>query len=160
MTMTGAATSVAPVRKSITVKASVERAFQVYTAELDSWWPRSHHLGTSPLATVMMEGRVNGRCYGVSVDGVETDWGRVLEWDPPHRLVMAWQITPQWTPESDLEKSSVVEVRFTAVEDGHTRVDLEHRDFHKHGAGGDSMRKAVDAPNGWDLLLGLFTQRV
>jgi uncharacterized protein YndB with AHSA1/START domain len=80
--------------------------------------------------------------------------------DPPRRFVFAWQITPQWGFEPDLEKSSEVEVRFTPLPDGTTRVDLEHRHFERHGAGGALMRAGVNEPNGWMDLLTLYATRL
>lgn len=151
--------SVAPVRKTITVQASVERAFRVFTEGIDAWWPRSHHIGKSPMKEAIVEGRAGGRCYSRQIDGTDCDWGTVLAWDPPHRFVMAWQVTPAWGYEPDTARSSEVEVRFTAVAEGMTRVDLEHRHFERHGAGADSMRNAVDAPNGWEGLLNLYRRQ-
>ena len=145
----------APVRKSITVKASVEHAFQVFTEGFDTWWPRGHHIGTPPLKKAIIEGRVGGRCYSEQIDGTECPWGSVLAWEPPRRFVMAWQITPAWKFEPDIEKTSEVEVRFTPETDGSTRVDLEHRNFERmEMPGGESMRNQVDG--GWPALLELF----
>jgi uncharacterized protein YndB with AHSA1/START domain len=148
----------AAVRKTITVKASLERAFEVFTAGFDTWWPRSHHIGRTPMRSAVMEGRIGGRCYTTHEDGTECDWGRVLAWDPPHRLVLAWQIDGKWQFEPDPAKSSEVEVRFTPETDGRTRVDLEHRHLSRHGADADSIRTSVDSPNGWTGLLQLFAQ--
>jgi len=153
-------TSVAPVRKSVTVKAGAERAFEVFTQGIDTWWPRSHHIGKSPMKKAVIEGRVGGRCYSEQVDGTDCDWGEVLEWEPPRRFVMAWKITHQWGYEPDVKKASEVEVRFTPLEDGSTRVDLEHRHFERHGAGGATMRTAVDSAGGWNDLLQLFVAQV
>ena len=75
----------APVRKTITVRASQQRAFDVFFGEFDRWWPRSHHIGTSPMKKAIIEGRAGGRCYTEQVDGTECDWGTVLVWDPPRR---------------------------------------------------------------------------
>jgi uncharacterized protein YndB with AHSA1/START domain len=149
----------APVRKSIAVKASVEHAFQVFTDGFDTWWPRSHHIGKSPMKKAILEAKAGGRCYSEQVDGNESDWGTILVWEPPHRFVMAWQITDQWQFEPDLTKASEVEVRFTPQPDGSTRVDLEHRHFHRHAAGANAVRTAVDSPNGWGGLLELFATR-
>jgi uncharacterized protein YndB with AHSA1/START domain len=149
-----------PVQLSITVKASVERAFRVFTAEYDTWWPRTHHIGKSPMKKALIEGREGGRCYTEQEDGTECDWGTVLVWDPPHRFVMAWQITHEWGFEADLAKSSEVEVRFSPEPGGYTRVDLEHRYFERQGAGGKTMREAVSAPNGWSGLFKLYQARV
>src|SRR5262249_51164977 len=115
-----------PVRKSITVKASLERAFEVFTAGFDTWWPRSHHIGNAPMKRAIIEGFAGGRCYSEQTDGTECPWGQILVWDPPHRFVMAWQINLQWKYEPDLAKSREVEVRFTPEPGGLTRVDLEH----------------------------------
>ncbi len=149
-----------PVRLSITVNATVEDAFNIYTAEFDSWWPRTHHIGKSPMKRAIIEGRTGGRCYSEQVDRTECPWGTILVWEPPRRFVMAWQITHQWGYEPDLEKASEVEVRFTAESAGVTRLDLEHRYFSRHGEGGDAMRTAVSAPNGWSGLLQLYADRV
>jgi uncharacterized protein YndB with AHSA1/START domain len=148
-----------PVQKSITVKARPERAFEIFTREVDTWWPRSHHIGKSPMRRVAIEERAGGRCYTEQEDGTECDWGSVLVWEPPRRFIMAWQITHQWGYEPSLERSSEVEVTFTPAADGGTRVVLVHRFFARHGGGGDAMRVAVDAPNGWTGLLTLFAER-
>lgn len=152
--------TIEPVRRSITVKASVERAFRVFTAEYDTWWPRSHHIGKSPMKKAIIEGRSRGRCYTEQEDGTECDWGTVLVWEPPHRFVMAWQITHEWGYEPDLSKSSEVEIRFISEPGGFTRVDLEHRHFERHGEGGATMRKAVDSSGGWGELMELFAAKV
>jgi uncharacterized protein YndB with AHSA1/START domain len=149
-----------PVRKSITVKASVERAFRVFTEEYDTWWPRSHHIGKSPMKKAIIEGHVGGRCYTEQVDGTECDWGTVLVWEPPQRFVMAWQITHQWGYEPDLSKASEVEIRFIPVAEGSTRVELEHRNLERHGEGAESMRTSVDSPGGWSDLLKMFAMVV
>jgi uncharacterized protein YndB with AHSA1/START domain len=150
-----------PVQKSITVKASPERAFQVFTDEIDTWWPRTHHIGKAPMKKALIEGRLGGRCYTEQTDGTECDWGQVLVWEPPARFVMAWQIDyAGWRYEPDLAKSSEVEVRFTPESDGTTRVDVEHRHFNRHGETGAGMRFAVGAPNGWSGILQLFAARV
>jgi uncharacterized protein YndB with AHSA1/START domain len=148
-----------PVRKTVTVKASPERAFEVFTDEYDSWWPRTHHIGKSPMTRAILEGRAGGRCYTEHVDGSECDWGKVLVWEPPHRLVLTWQIHGDWTYEPEPSQSSEVEVRFTPEAGGLTRVDLEHRHIERHGASAAALRTAVDSPNGWTGLLQMFVQR-
>lgn len=148
-----------PVRKSVTVRTDAARAFRVFTEDLDSWWPRTHHIGKAPMKKAILEGKAGGRCYSEQSDGTECDWGRVLVWEPPRRLVIAWQVTPAWVYEPDLAKSSEVEVRFSSEPDGSTRVDLEHRYINRHGAGAEAMRTAVDSPNGWMGLLRLYTAR-
>ncbi|PYR35931.1 MAG: ATPase [Acidobacteria bacterium] len=101
MTVTDTDRTVDAVRKTITVQTSPQRAFHVFTAEYDSWWPRSHHIGKSPMKRAIIEGRAGGRCYTEQEDGTDCDWGSVLVWDPPHRLVIAWQIDGKWQFEPD-----------------------------------------------------------
>jgi uncharacterized protein YndB with AHSA1/START domain len=144
------------VQKTITVEASLERAFDVFTAGIDSWWPRTHHIGKSPMAKCVIEGHAGGRCYSRQEDGTDCVWGQVVAWEPPQRMVMAWMITHKWGFEPDLAKASEVEVRFTALGGGRTRVDLEHRGFERMGPDGDAMRTAVGSPGGWGTLLELF----
>jgi len=148
------------VRKTITVHASPERAFRVFTEEYDTWWPRSHHIGKSPMKKAIIEGRVGGRCYTEQEDGTDCDWGSVLVWDPPNRLVIAWQIDARWQFEPDLAKSSEVDVRFTAEPGGATRVDLEHRHLERHGLDAPAIRTAIDSPKGWGALLQMYADRV
>ena len=158
MTVT-TAESAAAVRRSVTVKTSVDRAFHVFTAEFDSWWPRSHHIGKSPMTKAIIEPFVGGRCYSEQADGTECPWGQVTAWEPPRRFMFAWQITHEWGFEPDLSKASEVEILFSAEPDGSTRVDLEHRYFERHSAGAPAMKTAVESPNGWGGLLALFVAR-
>jgi uncharacterized protein YndB with AHSA1/START domain len=151
---------IAAVEKSVMVKASVERAFQVFTEDFNGWWPKSHHIGSSPMKKAILEGWVGGRCYSEQEDGTDCRWGSVLAWEPPHRFVMAWQITPTWKYEPDLAKASEVEVRFTPMGEGMTRVDVKHWNFERHGEGGGTMRGQVDSSGGWGTLLQLYGDRV
>ena len=146
---------VEPVRKSIRVRASAERAFRVFAAEMDSWWPKTHHIGSSPMKGIVVEGRPGGAIYTDQEDGTQCPWGTVLAWEPPHRFVMAWQVNPDWRYEPELARCSEVEVRFT-VDDGTTLVELEHRDLQRHGGDYVTMREKVNAEGGWGGLLALF----
>jgi uncharacterized protein YndB with AHSA1/START domain len=148
---------IAPVRKSVTVKATIEHAFRVFTDGIDTWWLRTHHIGKSPMKKVILEGRPGGRCYTEQIDETECNWGSVLVWEPPSRLVIAWQVTPDWQFDPDRIKASEVEVRFTDLRDGSTRVDLEHRCFERHGVGSAQMRDAVDQPGGWSGLIEAYS---
>jgi uncharacterized protein YndB with AHSA1/START domain len=149
-----------PVRKTVTVKASPERAFEVFTEGFDTWWPREHHIGKSPMEKAIIECRLGGRLYSRQVDGTDCPWGSITAWEPPQRFVFAWQITAAWQFEADMSKTSEVEVRFTAEGDGATRVDLEHRNFDRMGEGSEAMRKGVDGEMGWGGLLMMFKTRV
>ncbi len=153
-------TVIEPVRHTITVPVDVDTAFRVFVEDMGDWWPREHHIGPEPRATTRIEQSVGGEVVEVGPDGSECRMGTVLAWEPPVRLVVAWQITPQFTPEPDLARSSEYEVRFTAVDERTTTVDLEHRNFERHGEGGEGLRGAVVGPEGWPYVLHGYASHV
>jgi len=148
--------SVEAVRKQVLVSASAERAFRVFTAEIDRWWPRAHHIGTSPLKRAVLEPRAGGRWYALCEDGSECDTGKVLTWDPPRRLVLGWQITAQW--KFDPSFLTEVEVTFTPNGPKKTLVQLEHRNLERFGLEAAELRKAIDSPEGWGMLLAKYAE--
>ena len=151
--MTQQATDTA-VRHAITVDAPIDRAFAVFTEQ--AYVNPDHHLRDVDMERTVLEPRVGGRWYERSVDGGECDWGRVLVYEPPHRIVLTWQITPDFAPEPDPAKASEVDVRFVAEDEQRTRVELEHRALERHGEGWEKMRAAVDSPGGWPGELQRF----
>lgn len=152
--MSNPAEQIEPVRVTVSVALSQERAFDFYTRSFDAWWPREAHIGKSPMRTAHMEPRAGGRLYELGTDGSETDWGRVLVWERPDRLVFSWQISSQFQFDPHPGHGSEVEVRFFSEGPKQTRVELVHRHFERHGAGGKTLREANDA--GWTLMLGSF----
>jgi uncharacterized protein YndB with AHSA1/START domain len=146
------------VRRSITVDASPERAFEVFTTGFGSWWPlETHHIGATMATEGIIEPHAGGRWFERDADGDECEWGSVIAFEPPHRVVLGWHLTPEWKYDADPEKATEVEVTFTPAEGG-TLVELEHRGFEKHGATGTNMRDAVAAPGGWADLLELYAK--
>ncbi len=149
--------SPAPVRKSIAVNATPERAFAVFTANMGRWWLRTHTINAAPMADVVIEPRVGGRWYERGEDGSQCEWGKVLAWEPPHRVLLAWQINGEWKYDAAL----VTEVEVNFIPDGSgTRVELEHRHLERMGAAAEAARQAVDSPGGWSGLLQAFSQAV
>lgn len=144
------------VREAIVVEAPIDRAFKVFTEEMDRWWPPEHHILETELAEMVFEPRVGGHLYDRGVDGSECRWSRVLAYEPPHRLVFSWDIGLDWQLQSDPARTSEVEVRFIAQGDTRTRVELEHRNLERHGAGWEKMREAVGSPGGWRRGLEAF----
>jgi uncharacterized protein YndB with AHSA1/START domain len=148
------------VRREVTVQASPERAFAVFTERFDSWWPRSHKIGAADMAEAIVEPRAGGRWYERDADGSECDWGEVLAWEPPHRLVLSWHISSDWSYDPDPAHASEIEVTFTAEGDA-TRVQIVHHHFERHAAGGDEMRATVgNDAGGWGGLLKLYSEAV
>jgi uncharacterized protein YndB with AHSA1/START domain len=145
-------------RASVIVGAPVERAFSVFTDGIDTWWSREHTIGEAELKEMVLEPKVGGRAYGIGVDGSESDWGRVLAFDRPNRVVVSWDINLQWKHELDPARASEFEVRFIPEGPDRTRVELEHRHLERHGEGWESMRDAVGSPDGWQGGLELFAK--
>lgn len=144
----------APVRRSLIVKADPQRSFAAFTANMASWWPPTHTIGGSQKPEVVLEGRVGGRWYERSPEGAECEWGKVLVWDPPGRLVLAWQINGLWKYDPTL--ISEVEILFTALASGETRVDLEHRNLERFGEHAQRVHDAVGAERGWLGILKTY----
>lgn len=142
------------VRRSVTVEVDRERAFAVFTEGMGSWWIRSHHIGAADMETAVIEPRAGGRWYERGVDGTECEWGHVVVWDPPARVVLAWQIDAQWRYDPSLVTE--VEVAFTDVGPSRTRVDLVHRHLDRMGDAAAQIRAVFESDGGWSGLLGSF----
>jgi len=150
----------APVIRSVTVAASQQRAFAVFTEQFGSWWPREYSIGEADMADFVLEPRVGGRWYEVGVDGSECDTGRVTAFEPPERLTLAWQINGSWQFDPDPDHASEVEVRFIAEGPASTRVEIEHRHFERHGDEAPAVRGGVDDAQGWTYVLDLYAKAV
>lgn len=146
----------APVRSSVHVNAPPERAFEIFTSGIGRWWPKTHTIGSVELDRPVIEPRSGGRWYQLAIDGSECDIGKVAAWEPPARLLLIWQLTPEFSYDPDLVTE--VEILFTPEGDG-TRVDLEHRDLERMGDKADAMRETVSGPGGWPALLQLFADQ-
>jgi uncharacterized protein YndB with AHSA1/START domain len=146
------------VRKSIVVEAPIERAFSVFTEDFGSFKPPEHNILGVDLAETVFEPREGGHVYDRAVDGSDCRWARVLAYEPPNRVVISWDISPQWQIETDLEKTSEVEVRFVSEAPDRTRVELEHRNLERHGEGWDGIRDAVGSEGGWPLYLRRYAE--
>jgi uncharacterized protein YndB with AHSA1/START domain len=143
------------VRQTVTVAVPPEHAFAVFTERFASWWPiETHTIGGQPAVAVVVEPRAGGRWYERAADGSECDWGRVLAWEPPHRLLLSWEISADWHAAPGL--LTEVEIRFHAEDGDRTRVELEHRGLEAYGEKAGEMRDTFDSPGGWRGLLERF----
>jgi uncharacterized protein YndB with AHSA1/START domain len=148
-----------PITGTVTVATPIEQAFAVFTGSIDAWWPHQFHIGQADVAEVVLEPRVGGRWYERGVDDSECDWGRVLVWEPPHRIVFTWQINGNWQFDPDPARASEIEAVFTADGPEQTTVALEHRYFERID-GGQTIRDAIQGGNSWKLLLESFATTV
>lgn len=144
------------VTKQVTVAASTQHAFEVFTSHFGEFKPAEHNLLETPIAETAFEPFVGGHIYDLGVNGSRCDWARVLVFEPPHRVVFSWDIGPQWQIEDDAENTSEVEVRFIADGPGRTRVELEHRNLDRHGPGWDNVRRGIAGEAGWPLYLSRY----
>ena len=142
-----------PVRRSVGVDCPVEEAWEVFTTGIYTWWPTDRHsLFGEDVRDVVFEGQAGGQVYEVGPDGARQPWADVLVWEPPRRLVLAWNTGASRGDPTE------VEVRLTAYEDGSgTRVDLEHRGWERW-EDGETARGNYDT--GWELVLGRFAEKV
>ena len=141
------------VNTSVVVEAPIERAFKVFTEDFGSFKPPDHNMLGVEIAETVFEPRVGGSLYDRGVDGSVCRWARVLAYEPPNRVVLSWDISPQWQIETDLDKTSEWEVRFVAETAERTRVELEHRNLERHDEGWQGVRDGVAGDAGWPLYL-------
>jgi uncharacterized protein YndB with AHSA1/START domain len=141
------------VKHSIVVEAPIARAFEVFTRDFGRFKPPEHNLLRVQIAETVFEPRVGGFLYDRGIDGSECRWARVLEYEPPNRVLLTWNISPQWQLETEPEKVSQWEVRFTAETPQRTRVEIEHRHLERHGDGWEGVRDGVAGDRGWPLYL-------
>jgi uncharacterized protein YndB with AHSA1/START domain len=153
------ASTIPPIGGTVTVGVPIEQAFRVFTDSFTSWWPQQYHIGQVDMAEVILEPREGGRWYERGVDGSECDWGRVLAFEPPHRLVFTWQINGEWKFDPDPEHASEIEVRFTADGPDQTTVEVEHRLLDRLVAG-QAIHDAFRSGGGWPVLLEGFANAV
>ena len=152
--------SATSVQASIVVEAPIERAFSVFTEGIGSWFPSEYNLLDSEIVERVFEPRVGGQVYDRGADGSECPWARVLAYEPPTRVMISWDISPQWQIETDPEKTSEVEVRFIPDGPDRTRLELEHRNLDRHGDGWEQARDAVAGDGGWSGCLQRFAERL
>jgi DNA-binding transcriptional ArsR family regulator/uncharacterized protein YndB with AHSA1/START domain len=138
------------VTKTVRVAAPLAVAFDVFVSQ--TWWPvATHHLAEPPGDEVVLEPFPGGRWYEKAADGTETDWGTVLAWQPPHRLLLTWQVSARWTYEQDPERGSRIEVTFTPEDARTTRVELTHRGLERYGPEAERMHRILDEKGGEPL---------
>lgn len=148
------------VNETVRLAAGPERAWRVFTQRLGGWWPHEYTWSGSVLQGLEIEPWEGGMCYELGPHGFRCDWGRVLAWEPPRRLVIAWQIGPDRAPEPDPARASEVEVRFVPADERTIRLELEHRGFGRYGEAGAAYCDALASPGGWPLILERYRRAV
>jgi uncharacterized protein YndB with AHSA1/START domain len=152
--MTVAINKPAPIRKTVRVAVKPQKAFEVFTAGMSKWWLAEHSMVKPPRASVVVEPRQGGRWYETGVDGSECQWGYVIAWEPPGRLVLAWQIDGAW----QFNEKLVTEIELRFIPDGPdgTRVEFEHRNMDRFAELAEATHAALDGDRGWTAELAAF----
>ena len=148
------------VRRQVVVDVPIDRAFEVFVERFGDIKPKEHNLLGAPITETRFEPHVGGHIYDRAEDGSECRWARVLAYEPPHRVVFSWDISPTWQIEADEANASEVEVRFVAETPERTRLELEHRNLDRHGPGWESVRDGVADNGGWPLYLARYADVV
>ncbi len=143
--------TIAPVISTVDVKTAPPRAFDLFTSRMGEWWG-GKTIGARPHVAIIVEPQAGGRWFERDADGGETEWGKVLAWEPPSRLLLGWQLDSAFRYDPDV--STEVELSFTPLADGGTRVRLEHRNLERYGA--DAERVAQSVGDGWPKVLAGF----
>ena len=150
----------ATVRRNVVVDSAIDRAFSVFTERFGDFKPPEHNLLRAPIAVTIFEPRVGGHIFDRAVDGTECRWARIIVYEPPVRIVFSWDISPEWALETDLDRTSEVEVRFYEETPQRTRVELEHRGLERHGLSWESVARGVEGDEGWSLYLARYATLV
>jgi uncharacterized protein YndB with AHSA1/START domain len=145
---------IAPIVRTVEVKAAPARAFDLFATHMEHWWPEGRTIGKSPHVAIVVEPRAGGQWFERDADGNETHWGKVLAWDPPSRLLLGWQINTQWS--YDPAFLTEVELTFAPAASGGTLVTLEHRNLERFGA--DARRHAETLRGGWPAYVAAFAK--
>jgi hypothetical protein len=147
-----------PVRKTVRVNADVAHTFKIFTM-MGDWWPAEHSLlpqGSSSGRSVVIEPHSDGRWFERGRDGTECTWGKVIEWSPPKRVILGWQINGQF--QYDPSATTEVQIDFIAEGPTTTRVELEHRYFERYPDTGAALRTGVESADGWPLVLAALAK--
>jgi len=136
--------TIAPIRRTIEVAVPPQRAFTLFATRMHDWWPMGHSISDDPRVGIEMESQVGGWWGQIGERGTRTQWGKVLAWEPPGRLLLAWQINAEWCYDPDLVTE--LELTFTPV-GSNTLVVLEHRNLDRFGASAEKI--AEQLRNGW-----------
>lgn len=151
-------TDLSLIERAVTVPAPPDRAFKHFVEDFAEWWPQAYSWSGEVLQEMGIEPRTGGHCYEIGPGGFRCDWGTILVFEAPQRLVFSWQINHDRTPQPDPARAGQVEVRFGPQDDhgGFCRVKLEHRGFERYGSGGAAYRAALDGPEGWTYILASY----
>ena len=135
-----------------------EETFKRFITGLNSWWPKEYTWSGQVLEEIKIEPETGGKCYETGPYNFRCDWGRVMTYEAPDKLVITWQISPARVPEPDPGKASEITVLFKELEPEVTGVEFEHGKLSKHGEGWEEYYDAMKSEQGWPYILNKFRE--
>lgn len=148
------------VNRNFDVSASAKEAFETFVNHFSSWWPKEYTWSQDALTSIGITPKQNGLCYEKGPYNFRCDWGRVIEFEPPNKIIFTWQISPERVPVPDPEKASIVEIKFDEKNAWNTVISFVHRDFSRHGKSGGHYREVMDSAQGWSYILHQYEKAV
>jgi uncharacterized protein YndB with AHSA1/START domain len=122
----------------VNVRSELDHTFERFVSTMRAWWPVDpFSAGKQSVEQITLEPREGGRVYETD-DGTTVDWGELVVWDPPNRLVMTWSETPRPTE---------VELSLTGLGPTLTRVTVVHRGWEKLTE--EELRRDYALPGGY-----------
>jgi Activator of Hsp90 ATPase homolog 1-like protein len=137
-----------PIRFSFEVACGPQRAFELWTTRISTWWPKDHSVSQDADLEVVLEGHLGGRIYERTSSGMVHEWGKVTGWNPPRMLGYTWHLG------ADPGVLTDVVIRFDPAPDGGTRVEIDHGGWDRFEIDGSRRRDANR--NGWDGIVPRF----
>ncbi len=150
--------TIAPIVRSVAVRVPPATAFDLFSRQMGQWWPKGRTIGAEPHIAIVVEPHVDGRWFERDAHGHETQWGRVLAWEPPSRILLGWQINRQAGGKFAFDAGLLteVEINFVTADGGGTVVTLEHRDLERFGAEAANVGEAIRG--GWSDRMAEFAR--
>ena len=141
---------------AIKIKNNKKIAFDSFVNKFNKWWPEEYTWSGNVLEIINIEPKVNGKCYEIGPNHFRYDWGRVLKFEHPNKIVFTWQISPSRVPEPNPDKVSEIKIEFITINKSFTRTEFEHKCFSKHGDGWENYLETLKSEQGWPYILDKF----
>jgi uncharacterized protein YndB with AHSA1/START domain len=135
------------------VELDPDAAFRCFTERFSDWYPGEYTWSQHVLQTIGIEPRSGGKCFEIGPDDFRMDWGKVIEWEPPHQIVFTWQIGADRVPVPDADKAGEVEVNFVSASNGDTDCRFTHRGFDRYADDSKGYLSAMASSHGWPMIL-------
>lgn len=146
--------TIAPIKISQTINAPPARCFELFVNRIGDWWPKGQTLSKGDYKSLTIEPKQGGRWFEVDGNDKDIQWGEVLAWEPPHRLLLVWRLNANFAYDPKLHTE--VELTFKDAGPGKTTMNLEHRDLEKLGENAEKFIGML--AGGWESHVATVTK--